>query len=82
MNKISVSKSDVEKALKGEKREVIFDVWYYDNDKKYTYTNINHINFNNVRRLTLVFPTGSGENIYVGNGEWANKDRKKVRRST
>ena len=75
-----ISRDEAEKALKGEKRAVVFEVLYFGNDQKFTYTDIDRINFDNVRRLTLAFPQGSGESIYLGNGDWANKDRKKVRR--
>jgi hypothetical protein len=79
MNHPMVTKKDVERALRGEKRTPKFEVHYFDRSDPVIYTQIGQINFDKVRKVVLVFPEWSGTQVYLGDGDWVTRDRKKVR---
>lgn len=79
MNHPLVTRSDVERALRKDTRPVKFEVHYHGRIEPVTYNRIDQINFDRIKKIVLVFPPGSGDEIYVADGEWKTKDRKKVR---
>jgi hypothetical protein len=74
-----VNRDQVERALKKETRPVQFEVHYQGRDEPVLYKDINQINFDKTKKVVLVFPEGSGPWIYVDDGKWVSKDRKRVR---
>lgn len=79
VNRPGVTRKDVERAMSSDRRVARFEVRYFGRDEPVVYSTISQINFDSVRKVTLVFPEGSGPWIEVGNGDAAVIDRKKVR---
>ena len=76
MNK-TIDKNKVESIIKKDKRMLRFvDVIYHGNGKKVRYENLNHINWANVRAITLEFAEGQVK--WIGD-EFVNCNRKKVK---
>lgn len=73
-----ITRKDVERALRKETRPVKFEVRYHGRDVPVTYAHLDQINFDAVRKITLVFPEAGSPWIQVGNGDAAVKNRKKV----
>ena len=58
MPRNSITREQTERCLQNETRTVRFEVTYHGCADTITYDKIHQINFENVRKLTLVFPKG------------------------
>lgn len=75
---MSISRSKVESCQKQDPRIPLYEV-AYNNGKTIVYSNIDQINFDQAKRIVLVYPENSGKRIYIGNGKYATQDRRVVK---